>query len=78
MVIDRDSLLLKYREYCSYYGIQLLCMGVDLSNIQLFEERLLTFGEWYKSSTGNYVTGDLKNIENVKFMLINTPNHIEV
>jgi hypothetical protein len=52
-------------------------MGVNLENIKIFEERLLTFGEWYKSSTGNDVEDELKHIENTKFMLINMPNHIE-
>lgn len=77
MSINRDMLLLSYREYCTYYGAQLIQMGVNLEHIKIFEERLLTFGEWYKSSTGNDIADELKHIEDTKFMLINIPNHIE-
>jgi len=77
MIIDRDALLLLYREYCICYGAILIEMGANLEHIKTFEERLLTFGEWYKSSTGNNVEDELKHIENTKFMLINMPNHIE-
>ncbi len=77
MKIDRDNLLLEYRDYCSFYCRQLLLLGVDLHHIETYQKKLLTFGQWYESSRGKSITDELRHIENTKFMPINMPNYIE-
>jgi hypothetical protein len=77
MKSDRDNLLLQYREYCYFYGLQLLLIGVNLDKIKTFQDKLWTFGEWYKKITGDDIKEEeLLLIKDCKFMIINTPTPI--